>query len=285
MLRKCCFGFLAMTIMVGLLGVPTNGHCEERDYRETGVVITGSYSWKPYSFRDANGSPAGFYIDFWNKWSEKTGVPVSFELVTWEESIEMIARGEADIQSGLYFTKERNKRFDYSSPVYHSRAVVFVGKNTSCNDDLSQQRWGGVTGTEERASISVRHPDVEVVDFTDSIELLKAVGNGEVGAAVDDWSTVVMFGREMGLSDTLKVCQTVYQRDLRAIVLKGSAELLQTIDDGISQITEEERRYLVNSWFIGQSSETGWLDSVMPVVVVVLLSLGVWLWSFRRRGR
>ncbi len=289
-LRPTCLCAMArltfsIALLLGLCLMPMDALCDERDYSKSGVTVTASYSWKPYSFFDAAGNPSGFLVDFWKKWSEKTGVPVQFKLVTWGESLDLVAKGECDVQSGLYITDERERFFSFSIPVYHSRAVTFVRKSTSCSEDLSKVRWGGVLGTAELASLVKMYPEGDLVTYKDSFALFQGLADGEIQAAVDDSSTVLLIGRELGLSGELEVCETFYQRNLHAAIRKGNTELVGIVDEGISQITESELRFMVNNWFIGVNEEVDWSESVLPVVVVLMLSLGVWLWSFKRREK
>lgn len=242
-------------------------------YRQTGVTVTGSATWKPYSFVDDAGKPTGFYIDFWNKWSEKTGIPVRFRLTTWSESIEMIKRGEGDIHSGLYFNQERAKYFAFSKPVFYSKGVVIVAAETSCATDMSAMRWGGVAGTEEKNHADMRSRS-EVVSFENSLVMFKALVDGKVQAVIDDWSSALMLGKDLGLSESIKICEDVYTRDLHAIVLKENTELLAIVDKGIQLISETEHRVLVNRWYVDHGSEDNWLRLLLPTLGIIL-AIGV----------
>lgn len=252
-----------------------------RDYKRTGVTITGSSLWKPYTFVGADGEPAGFFVDFWEKWSEKTGVPVTFRLGKWDESIKSVASGESDMQSGLYFNEERNEIFAFSQPVFHSKAILVVGKDTTCTQDLSYATWGGVKGTEERQYVVDNYPTAEVLAFDDSRKLFEALSSTRIQALVDDWSTVLQLGREMGLDEPISICETVYKRELFAIVQKQNTELLLLVNDGMARITEDEKRFLINKWFIEQDDESHLDRYILPgIVIVLLIALGVYL-SYR----
>lgn len=255
---------------------------EGRDYRKTGIVVTGSYSWKPYSFLTPSNAPDGFLVSFWRRWSEKTGIPVRFKLVSWKESLALVAKGEADVHCGLFYTEGRSKLFDFSQPVAATRSVLVVADSVDCSDDLAALQWGTVAGSAEKLEIASLYPDAHVVDFKDSILLMEALGQGVIQASVNDEATVMMLGREMHIP--LNVCETVVENDLLAVVQKGQSDLLEVVNQGLAQIDEDERRYLISRWFIGEESESEWEDMVTPVSIALLLSIGVWLWSMRRRS-
>lgn len=272
--------FLVVLVVYGGL---LAAQAEERAYAETGVVVTGSYSWKPYSFMDASGNPAGFFVDYWTHWSHKTGVPVEFRLVSWNKSLELVADNKADIQCGMFITEERGRLFDFSSAVFETRSVSVVRKEVQCSDNLSTVRWGGIKGTAELAMIRDMYPDMDVTVFKDSNQLMAAMGTGDVDASINDWATVTLLSREMGLEKELTICSTVSQRDLHAAVPKGRPELLKLVNDGIVEMNQEKKRLMINRWFVGHESDASWRDVVTPVVIALLVSLGVWLWTFQRR--
>lgn len=127
-------------------------------------------------------------------------------------------------------------------------------------------------------------PVTNVESYKNSLDLFEALVKQDVQAAIEDWSTVMLLGRELVMDERINVCETVYKRDLQAIILKDRPKLLAIINAGLSMITQEEHRYIVNNWFIGHEEHDGFLqDAVMPVGIAVLLSLAVWLWAMKRR--
>lgn len=242
-----------------------------RDYQDTGVVVTGSKTWKPYSYHDDNDQPAGFFVDIWNKWSEKTGIPVTFRLVTWSDSIALVANRECDIQSGLFYSDERAETFIFSTPVSHTKAVKVVRSDVECTADEDLLRWGGVNATAEK-EFADKLGGREATGYVSSILLFKALVDNRIQAFVDDWSTVSLLGTDLGISDRLKICETVYDRELRAVVRKENRELLRLVDEGLAQISDAERRVIVNKWFVGHEDDgpsTG--GAGIPLLISVLL--------------
>lgn len=143
---------------------------------------------------------------------------------------------------------------------------------------------GGVAGTVERQAISQMFPVTNVESYKNSLALFEALVKQDIQAAIEDWSTVMLLGRELGMTNRITVCEVVLKQDLRAIILKDRPKLLAIVDAGLSQITQEEHRYIVNNWFIGQEEDDGFFkDAVMPVGITVLLSFCVWMWAMRRR--
>lgn len=267
-------GLFVIALFLGVICLCSDGsHASTREsYKENGITITGSKTWKPYTFLDAKGEPSGFFIDFWRKWSEKTGVPVHFRLVTWDESIRLVASGEADLHSGLYYTEKRAKTFGYSKPIFYSKGVVVVRSDVSCESGLANRKWGGVVGTEELRFAKER-ANGEVTSFTNSVQLLTALAGGDVDAVVDDWSSAVMLGNDLGIATSLVICEDVYQEDLQAIVLKENKILLSLVDEGILQISKAEHRVIVNRWYVDQRKGGGHFNYMATAAAAVFVLL------------
>ena len=44
--------------------------------------------YMPFYFQGTSGEHRGILVDFWNMWSKKTGIPVSFKTLPWKQTIE-----------------------------------------------------------------------------------------------------------------------------------------------------------------------------------------------------
>lgn len=274
---------MALFLFVVLFSAVEASASVRDDYKRNGVTITGSATWKPYSYIDDSGEPVGFLVDYWRKWSEKTGVPVRFRLIKWNESIELVASGEADIQSGLYHTTERAKRFGYSKPFFYSKAVVIVRSDISCAASKASLKWGGVTGSEEK-----RHADVfsdsGAAGFANSAEMFQALAGGKIQAVVNDWSSALMLSRDFGLSHSLKICEDVYTRDLHSIVRKDDLVLLSLLDEGILQISDAEHRVIVSRWFVDHGAEEVQWELLIATLACLVVIMAFYVAARRRRN-
>ncbi|MDM8525849.1 transporter substrate-binding domain-containing protein [Desulfococcaceae bacterium HSG8] len=72
----------------------------------------------PFYRPGTDGRPRGILVDFWNLWSRKTGVPVSFHTMIWSESLEKVRTGEMDINAAILYSEERDEFLDFSQPTF-----------------------------------------------------------------------------------------------------------------------------------------------------------------------
>jgi polar amino acid transport system substrate-binding protein len=61
----------------------------------------------PLSFFNADGRPAGLFLDIWRLWAEKIGRKIAFRLTSWAETMRALKLGEVDIHSGLFEAENR----------------------------------------------------------------------------------------------------------------------------------------------------------------------------------
>jgi len=82
----------------------------------------------PFEYTDGAGRPEGLIIDFWKLWSKKTGVRVNFKKALWNDTLEMVAKGEVDAHAGLFYNKKRDVYLDYGTTLSKTTTHVFFIK-------------------------------------------------------------------------------------------------------------------------------------------------------------
>jgi ABC-type amino acid transport substrate-binding protein len=80
--------------------------------------------YMPFFFKGAGGQPRGILVDFWNLWSRKTGVPVTFHTFPWAETIARVQDGKVDINAGIFYTSERDVYLDFSQPFFDLSTIT-----------------------------------------------------------------------------------------------------------------------------------------------------------------
>jgi len=275
-------------LLAAILMVGNSFALDMESYRKSGVVITVSPEWKPYTFVGYDGKPAGVLVGFWELWSEKTGIPVTFRMVTWAETIRMVAEGEADIQSGLYFNDQRNKILDYSMPFQQSEGVLVSrgDHGIPCGELFSMGPVAVLKAGHEEYYIRTRYPDTPVMSFDTTRQVINAVLSGAANGAVLEYYATLMFLRDMGAVNDVHICERVYNKDLHAAVRKGNVELLQVVERGLAMISPEEIDAINKLWFVAEK-EDEWQAreyvGVALLLILTVLALRVGLREFFKR--
>lgn len=88
--------------------------------RDNPIKIVYPVVMAPYTFKDGADEAQGLAIDLLRLWSKKTGIPIRFTSAAWNESLEMMRGGKADLHASLYYTEERDEYLDYGTVVASS---------------------------------------------------------------------------------------------------------------------------------------------------------------------
>lgn len=94
------------------------------------IVIGGDRNFPPYEYLDENGRPAGYNVDLTKAIAREVGLDIEIRLGPWMEIRKALERGEIDALQGMFYSRERNLKFDFSTPhiVSHCIAVVRKGE-------------------------------------------------------------------------------------------------------------------------------------------------------------
>jgi polar amino acid transport system substrate-binding protein len=142
------------------------------------------------------GKPVGFDIDLVNAVALKLAlkpviVDTDFDSIANGDALDS---GECDMEiSAMTITGERARVLDFSSPYFNASQAMVVSSSSGITalDQLAGKRIGVQSGTTGEVYVTDNAPDsADVVPFEDSGALDKAIGSGQVAAAVYD-NTVV----------------------------------------------------------------------------------------------
>lgn len=137
-------------------------------FSTTRLVVANSKAWKPYSFIDESGQPAGILVDFWKAYGDANGVDIEFQLVDWQESIDRVKNNQADIHAGLLWSESRadylafgRTLFAIDTQLYFHQSLQTFDANTFLqgNHNFSV---GVVSGGYEADYIKTHFPNVEL---------------------------------------------------------------------------------------------------------------------------
>jgi len=232
---------------------------EQSDFKtEPILIIACSKEYPPFSFLNAEGKPAGLLIDIWRLWSEKSSRHIQFHLSSWEDTLNNLKSGRADIHSGLFRTPDLNTWIDFSQPLYQTNSNLFytAEKNdiTGLND-LADQKVGVIYGGYAADFLHENWKDVRVIEFEAIEELIIAASERKIRAFMDETPSILSLLIQLGKSGEFKYLkEPLYSRKIFAGVRKGEKELLNKIETGIEAISHEEFTEIEKRWIPDQDA-------------------------------
>ncbi len=128
------FHYIFLPVFI-LLILNVNAHAGKREVR------VGVYANKPLVYQDENGEHKGLSIDVLRFAASKENWKLEFVPCSWSECLEMLERGENDIQVIIAKTPERVKIYDFTSQsLYSLWAQIFI------HPDSDIQSWTDLKG-------------------------------------------------------------------------------------------------------------------------------------------
>ena len=269
-------GVLALGLWVGMC--PATPAAAPQTLR---VISDDNYP--PYLFRDADGQMAGYLVDYWALWSQKTGVPVSLVATQWSEAQRRLLAGDADVIDMIYLTAQREPFYDFSPPYSRQPVDVYTHASLSGIRDVSTLK--GFTVGVQKGDACADHlqaAGINALEPYDNYEqLLAAAQRMEVRIFCLDEAPANYYLYKLGAAANFKKAFEFYDGEFRRAVRKGDAATLALVMQGVHAISAAEEAALRERW-VGQSiapmltTQPRWLQSVGLGVLAVAAWLLLW---------
>jgi PAS domain S-box-containing protein len=218
------------------------------------LIVACDRDYPPFTQLGADGNAYGMLIDLWRLWAEKMDQRVEFLMTDWPNTIVALEDGKADFHSGLFHTAERSLWMHFSKQIYEVESAVFYlpehGEIAS-SEALSGQKVGAIRASYQADYLGKRYPEMQVIEFDSYAGLIEAAERGLIKSFMDEIQRVKyrMFHRyQRGRFKPLESPRL--RNQIHAGALAENAELIATINSGLSRITHEEWRELEARWII-----------------------------------
>ncbi|MCG8634881.1 MAG: transporter substrate-binding domain-containing protein [Desulfobacterales bacterium] len=273
---------LLLVFSVFLLYGPASGKTPVSRSADPVRIVYCDY--RPFYFKGGNGDIRGIFVDFWELWSEKTGIPVAFSMTSWEESVQWLKEGRADINAGVFFTDKRDRFIDFSIPFFKIPAFIFHRPGIRPSPGtLNTYRVGGVNG-EFSTHYLKTELNLDVIGYVSHELMITHALKGQVDAFIMETPVATSYlAKHNGLDRLVKSEQPVYSQVFRAGVKEGNIRLLDRVNQGLDRITPGEIQGILDNWTGSAASEPG---ARLPERVVIATSIDQQPFHFRdEQGR
>jgi len=246
----------------------------------------------PFAYIDnKNGQYKGFVLDYVSALSIELGVDIMFVPQTWENVIDSVISGDADM-CDVFSSEERMKNLLFSEPIYRLHAIVMADKSSDDivnADDLSGHTVAIPAGDYAVEYISKNIPNVEIVETPDLLDSIIAFQDGKVDVVVGDEPVLIHFVDEMGIKDDVKIMDSVlYDREVSIGVNKSDILLVNILNKGILNLKKTNFVEKIQQKWFGISApilkykvpEKFMLFSLILITALLLIFVGMGLWSY-----
>ncbi len=243
--------FICAIVFVMAVLLPGNAFATVQKER---ITIAYSKDSVPFHFTDdASGLPAGIIIDIWRLWSQKTGIAVDFKEAGWDETLNLVGKGEADAHAGLFFSPERDRFLDFGTRLTQTDTHCFTHVTIpliSRVEDLLAYRVGVLKKDYVEMYLQQRLGRENLVSFPDYERLMNALKKGDIKVFAADTPTGIHHLDRSGLLHNFQFVseKPLYARDWLVAAKQGNSALINTINAGMFQITKEEKNKIKRRW-------------------------------------
>lgn len=241
--------FLIVFLTVGLLASPMSGVARAKD----SISVVYCIDAVPFHFKDAAGQPAGMIIDYWKLWSKKTGVGVEFVPAPWTETLDMVRDGRVDAHAGLFKNDEREQYLDYGVSLTTTDTHIFYHESLPqlvAGAELLPYRVGVIKEDYVEGFLKENIPGIFISAYGDYTSMMKEIEEGNLKTFAADTPAALYYLKEAGLSSRFqfRAASPLYSNKWYVAVPKGKTETLQQINQGMAQISSEERAAISRKW-------------------------------------
>ena len=206
------------------------------------IVVAMEGTWAPWTYHDENDNLVGYDVEVAQGIAKRLGVNVSFVEGEWDGLLAGLDAGRYDIMvNGVDITKERAKKYDFSTPyAYNRTAVVVSGDNDEIQslEDLEGKNTANtISSTYAELAESYGANVTGVDDLNQTFELLLS---GRIDATLNAEVTYYDYMKAHPDANVKIAALTEEATHVAIPVRKGeeTASLLEAIDEALDDMAQ-----------------------------------------------
>ncbi len=291
--RKHIALHLSMFAMLFLSGVifVSNTACSDGK----ALAGVGDSDYPPHTFIDHNtNQPAGFDVDIVKALAPIVKQRVDIRLMNWEKAQKCIGDSQADFIISTLYTKDREKRFDFTIPYHDEYYAIFASKSSSITK-LSDLKGKEVIGLIGDASIDKFIKPMGLYKkavYVDSLPIaLILLNSGKHDFVVAPYNLGMDTIAKQSLDNIHVVGPPILPSSYRLAVKKGNTALLTRLNEAIDQIKHTPKYKELNlKWFKYHRNEHSSTAVILKyavyagvVTALAMFVFMVWSWTLKKQ--
>ena len=246
----CLLGLAFAFVRQGVCAAPISGPSADTASPITIVCMNDN---EPLSFTSKAGEPAGLMVDLWHLWGEKVGRPVKIIMSDWQESLEELRSGRADIHFSMYITPERARWAKFGPAVSPGMGGVLLSANADKKIVDASQLGDAVIavleGSLQEEYLREHYPNVRLLVVKNGYEMFLSVVRGQAVGLASNFPSAYGVIDKMGLNSSfMPQAMPLFVRNLHPAVLRSRDDLVPLLDDGLGRISRAEMVALEERW-------------------------------------
>ncbi|MFW6223132.1 MAG: transporter substrate-binding domain-containing protein, partial [Bacteroidota bacterium] len=253
------------------------------------------FNYPPFSFINEDGFPDGHDVDIIKEISAFTGHKAIFVPGQWEIILEKLKNGEVDVISGIVYSEERDRDYDFTIPIQTVYYSIFANSKVKIHsaDDLQGRRGVSLRGDIVNDKFLRPMGLLKDISYVNSLpEALMLVDAGEYDYTLAPYPLGMMVMDEKAVKH-VKVAGPPILPSVYCIAVKeGDHELLTMLNHAVSQIRNDGTLDKIDSKWILYKRQDERYKHLLYIVLIILFVLFVvsvmvvvWYYSLRKQVR
>lgn len=221
---------------------------------EESLIVANSKAWKPYSYLDENDEPQGILVDIWNAYGAANNIEIEFKLVDWNDSLELVRDGKADIHAGLLWSKKRSQFLSYGPKIVRLDTQLYVSRTLPETDPIhiltgeTHHVIGAVKGAYEMEFIQTQYPQATLKPFNNNKLMIDAALSGEIDVFVADIQVANYYLNSSAKQTEFLPAKFLYSGELYVATAIDNQELLAQVTERFTRVKEQDRERIFSKW-------------------------------------
>lgn len=254
------------------------------------ITVGTDQNYPPFEFLDKNGHPVGFNIDMLRALSDVMGVELEIRSGPWIAIRKALEEGRLDMVSGMYYSKERDKKVDFSIPFILIHESIFVRSDSSLStiDELNNREVIVQSGDIMHDIATANGLMRKVIEVYSPLDALRLLSSGRHDAVLLPKIQGQYLLDTYSIDNVKSVGPAILVQEYCFAVIEGDTELVAILNQGLS-ILKTSGRYkeIREKWFgvIGRDRFEAVYQVGIPLFTLLVLLLAfswLWNWSLRR---
>ena len=240
------------------------------------VIFVSQTTYPPFEFIDRAGQRQGMCLDLARWIAAEFGFQVRFQDMAFKDAQKAVLEGRADVLTSLFYSRERDQRFDFSQTTWEVPAVIFVPAERPDIigvADLAGKRIAMQRGDYAEEYLRTKGFDYQLVPVGSFAEAADAVLTGQADAMIGDRPIVLHHLYSNGLLEQMKtVGEPLYVGRNSMAVAEGRRELVGILNKGMDLARQRGVFEDISGRWLGTHYRSGpeQQESLSPGVIVAM---------------
>ncbi|GAA5136183.1 substrate-binding periplasmic protein [Thalassotalea piscium] len=214
-----------------------------------------SNGYPPYQFKSIEGETLGIDAQLLTLIFNQADLQVTFVQDDWVNILSFLSfTKQLDCVGGMEVTKERQERFDFTSPIYFRKIAIFTLENNSSVNSLTDLMGKKLSGDmhssiEQKLKHENLRQQIRVVHSLTKSDAMKRLISGEVDAMIAPLAVGQYLAKVNGVK--IKIILTSdYLSPVAIAVKKGNTQLLNQLERSIQTLKDNNKIELIKQQWL-----------------------------------